>query len=270
VSGSDSISPTAHYTAAVWSAHGLSHPALVTHEGRLMRTTLWPTLTALRLLGGPALDEFLLARHRVIDARLDEAIASGEVGQVLEIAAGLSPRGWRYATRHGDALTYVEADLPDMARRKERALERTGTLGEHHRVVALDALDDDDLDRVAGGLDPDRGLAIVTEGLLNYFDRDAVEGLWARIAATLARFPGGVYLADLFVREGTGGLIPSTFTAALSVFVRGRVHVHFADDDEAAAALRDAGFSHATLHDPRAFGHEGDSAQRVRIIDAAP
>ena len=30
------ISPTAHYTGFVWARHGLSHPALVTAEGRAL------------------------------------------------------------------------------------------------------------------------------------------------------------------------------------------------------------------------------------------
>jgi len=51
---------------------------------------------------------------------------------VIEVAAGLSPRGWRFRRRYGDRLTYVEADLPAMAARKRGALERMGSLGDRH------------------------------------------------------------------------------------------------------------------------------------------
>ena len=57
----------------------------------------------------------LLARHHLIDHRLHAAIESGRVGQVIEVAAGLSPRGWRFASRYGSRLTYLEADLPATA-----------------------------------------------------------------------------------------------------------------------------------------------------------
>src|SRR3954469_16681106 len=124
--GSDAISPTAHYTGAVWARNGLSHPALETLEGRFMVESTRPAELGLRLIGAPRIEAFLLARHRIIDRLLGEAIADGRVGQVVEIAAGMSPRGWRFTRDHGDAITYVEADLPGMAARKRRALERAG------------------------------------------------------------------------------------------------------------------------------------------------
>src|SRR5262245_26104268 len=92
---SESISPTAHYTGYVWVANGLSHPAFATNEGRLLYHALRPANLAARAVGGPSLEGLLVARHRVIDHLLEAAIRSEKVGQVLEIACGLSPRGWR-------------------------------------------------------------------------------------------------------------------------------------------------------------------------------
>src|SRR5680860_1088598 len=118
---SDAISPTAHYTGEVWRRAGLSDPALATREGRLLYGSLRPTMALSAALGGDTLEAFLLARHRLIDRLLGEAIAAGRVGQVIEIAAGMSPRGLRFSRLHPD-LTYVEADLPAMAARKRAAL----------------------------------------------------------------------------------------------------------------------------------------------------
>jgi O-methyltransferase involved in polyketide biosynthesis len=266
--GDDAISPTAHYTAAVWAGNGLSHPALATTEGRVLRAALWPALTASRLAGGPSLDAMLLARHRLIDRLLEAAVADGRVAQVIEVAAGLSPRGWRFSRDHPD-LTYVEADLPGMAARKRRALERAGA---RHRVADLDAFAADGPDSLAAlaeTLDHDRGLAIVTEGLLNYFDRDAVLDLWGRIAATLREFPDGLYLSDIVLRDSAGDPVAWLASGALSVFVRGRVHVHYAGRDAAAAALRQSGFSRAAIHDPTELGETARGADRVRVIEAA-
>ena len=65
------------------------------------------------------------------------------VSQVIEIAAGMSARGWRFANRYGDAITYVEADLPAMAERKRRALARIGSLSDGHRMAEIDARRDE-------------------------------------------------------------------------------------------------------------------------------
>lgn len=234
-----SIGPTALYTGHVWARNGLSHPELATVRGRALHTLTSTALAPVRLAGGPSIDRFLLARHRAIDARLDAAIAAGRVGQVLEIAAGMSPRGWRFTERHPE-LVYVEADLPGMAARKRDALERIGR-PPGHRVVELDAVAPAgqlSLGEVwEGELDPALGTAVITEGLLNYLGRDEVEGLWARIASRCT-----LYLADLFVRCDSPRMLGTAFSGALAAFVRGGVHLHFADAREARAGLRRAGF----------------------------
>jgi O-methyltransferase involved in polyketide biosynthesis len=275
--GSEAISPTAHYTGHVWSRHGLSPPAFGTLEGRLMYGALAPAQTVSRLLGGPTLEGLLLARHRVIDELLDEAIRAGRVSQVIEIACGMSPRGWRFAERYGDRVTYVEADLPGMAERKRRALERTGSLGESHRVVELDALRDDgpaSLAAVASELDPDAGLAIVTEGLITYFGEDDVRGMWRRFARELGRFSAGVYLADMYVGATPRPLPERAFRSALAVFVGRRVHTHFADAPGAEAALRAAGFGDAGVFPAAGHPASGDAggdpaAERIHILEAS-
>lgn len=249
MSSPDAISPTAHYTGQVWLRNGLSHPLLGTGEGRVLFDTLQPAMVASRLIRGPSLEPYLLARHRAIDARLEAAIESGAVSQVLEVAAGMSPRGWRFALRYGKRLTYVEADLPAMAARKRRALERIGSLSDHHRVVDLDALRDSgplSLGQVTGELDAGGGLAIITEGLLGYLPTDAVTALWRRFATALEGFPAGVYLSDLHLGSvQTVGI--RAFRLALGAFVRGRVYLHFDGEAQAQAALREAGFARATV-----------------------
>src|SRR3954470_4408343 len=135
------IGPTAHYTAHVWARNDLSHPELDTDQGKALYLAAALPQLPLHLLGQPTIEDVLLARHLVIDALLEEAIADGRVGQVLEVACGMSPRGWRFTERHPD-LVYVEADLPDMAADKRAALERIGR-PPTHRVVDLDALADD-------------------------------------------------------------------------------------------------------------------------------
>src|SRR6185369_4956604 len=106
---SENISPTAHYTGYVWFAHGHSHRAFATRAGLLMYQALRGPNAAAHALGMPTLEGMLLARHRLIDLRLQQAIDAGEVSQIVEVACGLSPRGWRFRQRYGEAITYVEA-----------------------------------------------------------------------------------------------------------------------------------------------------------------
>lgn len=122
---SGAISPTAHYTGETWVRSGLSHPELATWQGRFLHRTLALPTAASKAIGGPTLEGLLLARHRIIDSILEDQIDAG-VSQVVEVACGMSPRGWRFSEHYGDRLTYVEADLPAMARRKREALARMG------------------------------------------------------------------------------------------------------------------------------------------------
>ena len=270
MSDSARISPTAHYTGYVWARAGLSHPELVTREGRVLFETVRPAMIASGLLGGAQLESYLLTRHRAIDVLLEQAIGSGGVSQVLEIACGLSPRGWRFAQRYRERITYVEADLPDMAARKRAALERMGSLGPAHRVEVVDALSDESFAALVSTLEPARGLAIVTEGLTGYLTPEQLDGLWGRCASTLGAFSAGRYLSDLHVGEGQP-LQVRAFRVVLSAFVRGTVHLHYGTRAQAQDALRRAGFATATVHPAAALAPEtrGPGAELVSIVEAS-
>jgi len=273
----ETISPTAHYTGYVWFAHGHSHEAFATRTGRLMYQALRAPNVAAHAVGLPTLEGMLLARHRLIDLRLSQAIDAGEISQVVEVAAGLSPRGWRFRTRYGDKLTYVEADLPAMIANKRRVLAELGGETAHHRTVEIDALRDDgptSIDAICASLDPKRGTAIITEGLINYFDRANVAAMWRRFARALARFSRGIYLSDIILRQDYQGPLLQGFGMLLGVFVRGRVHVDFANAADVEATLAAAELNGVIL-DPRDFAFElprleTAGAGRVRIIEAMP
>jgi O-methyltransferase involved in polyketide biosynthesis len=249
MSPSESISPTAHYTGYVWARNGLSHPEFETIEGRMLFEALRPAMTVNALLGRGTLESYLLARHQALDSLLTRAIEEDGIRQVIEVAAGLSPRGWRFTQRYGDRLTYVEADLPGMAERKRSALERAGSLGERHQVRELDALSESgpgSLPAVAAELDPAQGLAIVTGGLLGYLPSGAVLEIWGRFAGVLEGFSAGRYISDIHIGAVQDATVRA-FRVLLSAFVRGRVHLHFDSPGEVVGALRDSGFTAARV-----------------------
>jgi O-methyltransferase involved in polyketide biosynthesis len=243
----DAISPTAHYTGHVWARNGLSHRELQTVEGRVLFEIVRPSMIASAALRQGTLEAYLMARHGAIDNVLTRAIDSGAVSQVLEIACGLSPRGWRFTQKYGERLTYVEADLPAMAGRKRRALERMASLSEHHRVEDIDVLSEAGVVTVTEALDRSQGLAIITEGLLGYLPTNAVHDVWRRFSATLSEFSAGRYITELHLRTIQNAQVRA-FRLVLSAFVRGRVYLHFATEDEARDALLGDGFRSVEIH----------------------
>jgi len=246
------ISPTAHYTGTVWFLHGMSHRALVSTKGLLLHAALAPANFAYGRLGDrPNLDEMLVARHVVIDHLLEQEIAAGRVHQVIEVAAGMSPRGFRFAQRH-PSLHYFEGDLPESAERKRKVLEAAGLRGPNHEVVTIDALRDDgegSLAALCARLPRGAGTALITEGLLNYFDLPTVEAIWRRMARALRALGGGLYLADLNL-GGDATLAALVFGKVLSWFARGQVHLHFDGPAQAEGALLAAGFAQAHVRKP--------------------
>lgn len=274
---SERISPTAHYTGQIWLRNGLSFDALQTPQGRAFYLALQPLMRFSRALRGPTLEDFLLARHQLIDFQLSAAIDSGAISQVIEIAAGYSPRGLRYAQRYGAGIRYVEADLPDVAAAKQRLIGGLMGAADAHRIVALDALagsGPQSLPALCDALDPRRGTAIITEGLLNYFARAEVEGMWQRFATALRRFPQGLYLSDLHLANGDGSALANRFAPLLAAFVRGPVNLHYDSSAAAEAALQACQLPGRLLR-PQDFADRlpacrSRGARMVRVIMARP
>jgi len=201
-------------------------------------------------------EDFILQRHRLIDHLLREAVENRGIRTIVEIASGMSPRGYRFKREFGGKVVYIEADLPDMAATKREVLEKAGLPPESQRVVAVDVTKD------SGPLNMEEAIrplleagpaAIITEGLVNYFPRDAVMKMWSRFA-DLAPSPGSLYLTDLHTESATPtDVFARAWRGSLHLFTRGKTYLHFKDGDDAERALMDAGFQHARLHDPQDY-----------------
>lgn len=270
------ISPTAFATGHMWVRLGLSHPALSTPRGKRLDRAFSYAIQPSRMLGRtPAFDVLMQARHLGIDTLLEAAIEDGRVGQVIELACGLSGRGWRMTQKYPD-LTYLETDLPHMAELKRSMLGNAGLLSPHHRVLDVDALTDEgplSLAQIASELDPDKGVAVITEGLLSYLDPETAHAVWSRIARTLGGFPRGVYLSDGYITSENQGLSAKFVKAIIERFVSGRMHVHYESTADAEQKMQAAGFARTQLHAPRdlpAIRKLGTlpGGNRVRVLEA--
>lgn len=252
----------------------MSTPELATSKGRALYHALQGPNRVLALAGQADLESALLARHRVIDHILQEAIKAGTVGQIVEVAAGLSPRGLRMRRRFPD-VTYVEGDLPGMVANKKHLIG--AKLSEGHRLVTVNALADsgpDSLLALADSLDTNKGVAVITEGLLPYFDGPTGSEIWRRIHDFMQLFSQGLYLSDYYVGQDTKRVVGvGPMFKLLGWFVSGGVHLPLDTDSDVYNALGAAGFEDAAVHVAGDFAHELqiESPKRsayVRVIEA--
>ncbi|QRY81223.1 class I SAM-dependent methyltransferase [Pseudomonas sp. PDNC002] len=271
------ITPSAHYTGYVWYRHQLADPAFATAFGRWVHGCVAPINWGARVGFGLNIEDFLLQRHLLIDARLTQAIELRGVTQVVEIACGLSPRGRRFRQRYPQ-LTYLEADLPPMAARKSALLQEQGWLDGKHRVRPVDILAEDgeqSLAALLSGLDPDRPVVVITEGLVNYFQRPVIEGFWRRLAAALRVFPEATYLTELYpdLREHPRYRQIRWGVGLIGKLTRGGYPLHYRSAAEIEQAFVGFGFGRVGVLDPQVDGMglglpKGRMPSLVRVIEA--
>jgi O-methyltransferase involved in polyketide biosynthesis len=213
-----------------------------------------------KVFGISDLETSLLQRHLIIDHLLEKAILESGVGQVLELACGLSPRGFRFMDRHGgNNFIYVETDLPSMARKKESMLRQARLLRDNHHVVACNILSDNggmSLGAVASQyLNPDVPTAVITEGIINYFDRPTLEPVWVRIAELLRRLAGGVYLSSNMPNLRGHRFHPMVrlWNQIVAVVAKGKMHMHFYSDRDAEDAFKSFAFNDVRVHSPESY-----------------
>ena len=271
------ISPSAHYTGYVWYRHRLADPAFVTPFGRFVHKLLWPVTWGARAGFGLDIEAFLLQRHLQIDAQLTEAIERRGVRQVVEIACGLSPRGRRFCSRYPE-LQYLEADLPAMAARKRLLLHGEGWLDGRHQVRAVDILAErgsQSLAALLASLDRSQPVVVITEGLVNYFPLELIEGFWSRLATGLSDFPEATYLTELYpdLREHPRYRQLRWGVGLIGRLTRGSYPLHYRDHAEIVTGFQRCGFAQVQVLDPSAdAGSLGLPAARlpglVRVIQA--
>ena len=213
----------------------------------------------------PNLAASVIQRHAMLDHLLAEELAATRAPRgpfVLEIAAGLSPRGIAFtALPNMEDLDYVEVDLPAVIARKRELLARTlegqdAALRENLHLIAADVERSDlsTLVEPASQAQPARPLTVIAEGLFMYLDREARRHLWARIAALLADAGGGSsFLFDLVppAEEPPTGLGGRLLECALKAATGGRTFERDgATRDEILADLDASGFTSVETFEP--------------------
>ena len=249
----DNIPVSALYTSATWQWARLPCAELVVPEGAnsLFRIVnaymgLYRWLNPKKL----SLQHMLLHRHTAINRLLRTAACP----QVIEIAAGFSPRG-SMASADPD-VRYFEVDLPDVVELKRKRLQ--GTVG--GRAV----LERENFELCPGDVTqldfaefPQRRSFVITEGLMMYFKRDEQLRIWRNIAAHINAC-GGEYVFDYIPLDDEPPR--SAFGEMLSRWRSRWQKPAFAYDDrtrmQVADDLRSAGFTNVEAYNSADIARE--------------
>jgi O-methyltransferase involved in polyketide biosynthesis len=186
----------------------------------------------------PVLRASLVQRHQV----LDDLVAAAANPQVLELAAGLSPRGAAMSAH----VRYVEVDLPQVVdfKRKQLATSEAGRAvldRESYVLVGGDATTMD----LSELLVADQPVTLVTEGLLMYLDAEARRAFWARMHALLVH-PDSLLVFDLTPKaeEPEPGALGRFLGRLMRLFTKGRgFEPHRTTREEIRRDVEAAGFA---------------------------
>ncbi len=235
----DNIPVSALYTSATWHWGKLPCADLVLPEGaKALFRVVNAYMVLYRWLNPKkfSLQHTLLHRHTAINHLLREAACA----QVIEIAAGFSPRGSMVSADPN--VRYFEVDLPAVIALKKARLQSSaggGTVLQRNNFILMPG----DITQLDFGEFPQQRSFIITEGLMMYFNREQQMRIWRAIASHVARC-GGEYVFDYIPtdveppRSGLGELC----SRLRSLWLKPTYAYDARTRMQIAADLREAGF----------------------------
>jgi len=255
------ISFTAHYTGYIWYSMGISHPVFATGKGKMLAKLLHPLESWAEKHVGGSMRTTLRQRHRIIDSQLTQLIQQQPDLQILEIACGLSPRSWNFRQKFPQ-IDYRELDLPEMAEIKTQALQK---LDQQAPQVLTADIFTQDFERIFQGFDPARPLAVISEGLINYFDKTLLNKLLQGITEYAQDFKALHYLTDIYPEPVKNKLANFIWTSSklLKVMSRSSFTFHFINPLEVQTFFGNAGFSSVEVIQPTAFFQNNDGSNLI-------
>lgn len=268
------ISFTAHYTGYIWYQMGISHPLLATSKGKTLAMIAHPIESWGEKYVGGSMRTTLKERHTMLDDRLRQLIEQSPDLQVLEIAAGLSPRGWWFR-QHYPLVDYRELDLPDMAQTKQNALKQMDEKSPD--VLSVD-LFTEDFQKAFDIFDRNRPLVVISEGLINYFTKELLQQLIQSIVDYGKDFKTLHYLTDLYPEPVKNKLAKVIWNSSklLKIMSRSAFSFHFVSPEEVRNFMQHAGFRQVQVIQPSLYfkkntadlNHEEHLGDLVWMIDA--
>lgn len=130
---------------------------------------------------------------------LDKLIKFYNPQQVVELAAGYSPRGL-LMTQKNPKLVYIETDFSSVIERKQNILKQIETtekikLSKNHHLIPLDAIDSNLEQSFNKLINPNKKTLIVAETLDMYLNPEQHEHSINKIKSFLSKLKHGAYLS---------------------------------------------------------------------------
>ena len=193
----EKISPTAKFVAYLRTFTDIPFAREIAEESGAKRA--YEELAGESKESLTRLSPYWEARYKVTD----RIIMQRGITQILEVAAGLSPRG--IAMTENPDVVYVVTDLPQILDQEraiaEAILSRLNSSRPNLHFETANALDRESLSKASTILGSDRPVAIITEGLLPYLNREEKTILASNIHEVLSRYPGVWITSDVHTRQ---------------------------------------------------------------------
>ena len=214
------------YTTIPWAREMLS---VLRHRGATLPEGPWREY-------GPYASIFD-ARFRAVTRLVEEKAAT----QVLELAAGLSPRGAELARR---GIVYVEADLADsITLKREVVTAMLGSVPNNLHLCPASAIDREQLLSCCVPFTPGRPVAVTTEGLLRYLTFEEKARVAANVHEILRRYGGWWITPDIHLLSWVKRQTPAHRQAELQTLGRDLNGNYFEDFDHARQFFERCGFA---------------------------
>jgi O-methyltransferase involved in polyketide biosynthesis len=206
----DQVSPTAKvvaYLRGLDQSLQFDGDESLRHEGAAILEQIGITDTATHA----AMSTLFQSRYHAMNAAI--GMASGPASQIIEFAAGVSPRGYQWSQMSPGTI-YVESDLPNLMIRKAKMVRNSlmRTASPHRGVLyycATDVLNLDNMLEALNSIDTFMPFTIVTEGLLLYFTKDELKQFLENVAALLSLGYNATWITDIVTQENLGELFTS-------------------------------------------------------------
>jgi O-methyltransferase involved in polyketide biosynthesis len=201
------------------------------------------------------------ARFRAVTRLVEEKGAA----QVLELAAGLSPRGIELALR---GFVYVEADLAEsIALKREVLTAMLGSVPKNLHLCAASAIDREQFLACCAPFTAGKPVAVTTEGLLRYLTFEEKAQVAANVHEILWRYGGWWITPDIHLRSFAQRQTPTHLQAELKTLGRSLDANYFEDLDHARQFFERCGFTVDSR--PLLEGIQGQIAARPNEEQAA-
>jgi O-methyltransferase involved in polyketide biosynthesis len=151
------------------------------------------------------------SRYHAMNAAI--GMAAGSACQIIEFAAGVSPRGYQWSQMSPGTI-YIESDLPQLMIRKAKMVRNSlmANASDNRGVLhycATDVLDRDSLLEALNSIDTHMPFTIVTEGLLLYFTNHELTHFFENMVTLLSRGRNATWITDLVTQQNLNELFAS-------------------------------------------------------------